>query len=72
MEVEASLAQFSQPENTQPPFLGPIYDAGGDKRISTGDEMPDDELLRMCWYVEGVIAEDGSPAEVPGGCGGDY
>jgi len=39
--------------------------------VDEGDEMSDDDLLRMCWYVEGVIAEDGSPAEVPSGCGGD-
>jgi basic membrane protein A and related proteins len=72
MQVEETFAQLSQPENTHLPFLGPLHDADGDKRVSTGDEMADEELLRMCWYVEGVIAADGSPAEVPGGCGGDY
>jgi len=72
MQVEETFAQLADPDNTQLPFVGPLYDVLGEKRVSSGDTMSDDELLRMCWYVRGVIAEDGSPAEVPGGCGGDY
>ncbi len=72
MLVEETFAQLADPDNAQLPFVGPLYDANGDKRLSSGDQLSDDELLRMCWYVEGVITADGSPAEVPGGCGGDY
>ncbi len=72
MQVESTFAQLSEPDNVHLPFVGPIDDAGGSERVEDGDEMSDEELLRMCWYVEGVIAENGAPAEVPGGCGGDY
>ena len=72
MLVEETFAMLAEPENGHFPFIGSLYDAQGERRQSSDEEMSDDELLRMCWYVQGIIAADGSPAEVPGGCGGDY
>lgn len=36
------------------PFAGPIRDQDGKMRVARGDNMPDSELLKMNWYVEGV------------------
>ncbi len=72
MEVEIVQARLADAENIHLPFVGPISDNTGVLRVADGDEMTDEELLRMCWYVDGVIDADGNPAEVPGGCGGDY
>ena len=72
MLVEETFAMLAEPENGHFPFVGSLYDAQGDRRQSSDEEMSDDELLRMCWYVQGVIDENGAPAAVPGGCGGDY
>ena len=71
MEVEEAFAQLADPANVHLPFQGPLIDTKGDERVSVGDELSDDALLRMCWYVDGVITADGSPATVPGSCGGD-
>jgi basic membrane protein A and related proteins len=38
------------------PFAGPISDASGKQRIGAGQVIPDDELLKMNWYVQGVQA----------------
>ncbi len=38
------------------PFGGPIKDQKGVIKIADGKTMPDDELLKMNWYVEGVQA----------------
>ncbi len=70
--VENEIAELVKEENVAVPFVGPIRDNTGTVRVSNGEVMSDEELLRMCWYVEGIIAADGEPAEVPGGCGGDY
>ncbi len=72
MQVEETFAMLAEPENGHFPFVGSLYDAQGVKRQSSDEEMSDDDLLRMCWYVQGVVDEHGEPAEVPGGCGGDY
>ena len=58
------------------PFIGPIIDVDGNQRVLAGDEISDEDLLRMCWYVDrvGEIDEEGllGPGTVPNGCGGDY
>ncbi len=72
MEVEETLADLAAPENSQLPFVGTLMDSEGNGRVGPGDEMSDEELLSMCWFVWGVIAEDGTPGEVPSGCGGEY
>ena len=38
------------------PFAGPISDNAGKPRIAAGLSIPDDDLLKMNWYVEGVQA----------------
>ncbi|RFC63305.1 BMP family ABC transporter substrate-binding protein [Fulvimarina endophytica] len=35
-------------------FTGPITDQAGEVRIPEGEEIPDEDLLKMDWYVEGV------------------
>jgi basic membrane lipoprotein Med (substrate-binding protein (PBP1-ABC) superfamily) len=70
--IESEISELVKEENIHIPFVGPIKDNQGTTRVASGDEMTDEELLRMCWYVEGLIDADGQPAVVPGGCGGDY
>ncbi len=72
LEIESWIAELVKEDNALVPFEGPIRDADHALRVEAGEVMSDDELLRMCWYVEGIIEADGQPAEVPGGCGGDY
>ncbi|HEY9549249.1 MAG TPA: BMP family ABC transporter substrate-binding protein [Kiloniellaceae bacterium] len=38
------------------PFAGPIKDQSGAERIPAGETLPDEALLGMDWYVEGVSA----------------
>lgn len=55
-------------------FAGPLRDNTGATRLD-GATATDDDLLEMCWFVDGVIepsAEGSEPAVVPGGCGGIY
>ncbi|MFD2238390.1 BMP family ABC transporter substrate-binding protein [Aureimonas populi] len=35
-------------------FTGPIRDQAGEERVADGEVIPDEELLSMEWYVEGV------------------
>lgn len=72
MEVEAELARIADPENVAEPFVGPIYDNQGNMRLGDGEAMSDEDLLSMCWFVQGVVDENGDPAQVPPGCGGVY
>jgi basic membrane protein A len=41
---------------TVQPFAGPISDASGKPRVAAGQMIPDPELLKMDWYVQGVQA----------------
>ncbi|MFH1464195.1 MAG: BMP family ABC transporter substrate-binding protein [Pseudomonadota bacterium] len=72
IEIESEISELAKSENVHVPFVGAIKDNQGVTRVGSGDELSDEELLRMCWYVEGIIDADGQPAAVPGGCGGDY
>lgn len=72
LEVEGLVGELAMetPEARYLPFRGPIRDTRGATRIAAG-ELPDDEvLLEMCWFVEGVMEIDGTPARVPAGCPG--
>ncbi len=53
------------------PFLGPLRDNRGGERLADGAVAADELLLRMCWFVDGVVSPDGTPAEVPVECVGD-
>ncbi len=53
------------------PFAGGVTDAEGDQRYEAGQFPSDEDLLNMCWYVEGVHDLDDLPNEVPADCVGD-
>ncbi len=38
------------------PFAGPINDQNGKEMVAAGETIPDNDLLGMDWYVEGVSA----------------
>ena len=77
MEVEQFIPQLAEPgvEGQQLPFAGPVADNTGNERLAAGARFSDDDLLRMCWCVDGVVdpGEDGRdvPAVVAAGCQGD-
>ncbi len=39
------------------PFTGPINDQSGTEVVAEGDEVSDEDLLKMDWYVEGVVGK---------------
>ncbi|GFM35762.1 BMP family ABC transporter substrate-binding protein [Desulfovibrio psychrotolerans] len=39
-------------------FTGPINDQSGKERIAAGEVAPDDVLLGMTWFVEGVVGSN--------------
>ena len=57
--------------NPQLPFVGPLDDNTGARQINAGQVLSDEELDRMCYFVEGVIdtsiGEDAA-AVVPSSC----
>ncbi len=50
MKVEAAIKA-----KTLHPFAGPIKDQSGKERVPVGKTLSDDELLKMNWFVEGVV-----------------
>ncbi len=51
-----------------------VVDNSGNVRLD-GRAATDDDLLEMCWFVDGMIEPhptETTPAVVPGGCGGVY
>jgi len=75
LEVEGRLPELTAEGGKHLPFVGPLVDTQGTTRFVSGEVLADDDLLRMCWFVEGVIQVDGGedvPGEVPPGCEGDY
>ncbi|MBM4319038.1 MAG: BMP family ABC transporter substrate-binding protein [Deltaproteobacteria bacterium] len=78
LEVEGYIRPLSEPgvEGQQLPFQAPVKDNQGRTRLNQGERFSDEDLLRMCWFVEGVVEEMGEdgqpiPAPVPVGCVGD-
>lgn len=53
------------------PFLGPVTDNTGRQRVAPGAMPTDEQLLEMCWFVDGVTDLGGAPAVVPSGCVGE-
>lgn len=53
------------------PFQGPVTDNTGMIRVAAATLPTDDLLLKMCWFVEGVIDTTGATAVVPSECVGD-
>lgn len=75
IEVEQMVSTLTSdtPEARYWPFRGPVRDTRGDMRIPAGSLPTDQDLLRMCWHVEGVYEADGTtPAIVPNVCQGDH
>jgi basic membrane protein A len=72
-QVEGLVEQMAEDddEGRYLPFLGPVTDAEGDERYAEGDHPTDDDLLNMCWYVEGMSDTDELPNEAPAECTGD-
>lgn len=68
------LADLAKPTNLDLPFRGPYKVTQPDQRpegaeIPAGQSITDEEMARMCWFVEGVIMksdpEDPKSADVP-------
>ena len=71
--VDEKIPELVDPSGIHLPFRGEIRDTRGQVRVAAGDELRDEDLLEMCWYVEGVYNADApgqEGAEVPTGCGG--
>ena len=41
---------------TRHPFTGPVMDQSGAGKVGTGPTIPDADLAKMDWYVQGVQA----------------
>lgn len=72
VEIEGLVADLSADTDRARylPFLGPVVDNTGAARIADGATPTDEDLLQMCWFVDGVVDLDGRPAVVPSGCVG--
>lgn len=77
LEIEGLIPKLAEPgvKGQQLPFPGPIKDTAGKERLGAGKQFTDAELLRMCWFVQGVVGDDvdgkPTPGVVPGSCPGD-
>jgi len=77
VQVEELIPQLAKPgiEGQQVPFQAPVRDNAGKERLASGSRFDDQDLLRMCWFVDGVVDADASgktvPAVVPSACVGD-
>jgi basic membrane protein A len=71
-EVEALIPALTA--NTEAarmlPFTAPVTDNAGRVRLEAGQTFTDEDLLEMCWLVEGVFNADGSRGTVPTNCVG--
>jgi basic membrane protein A len=52
-KVLARRAEFVRGVDTV--FAGPIRDQSGQVRIAGGTQAKDEDLLRMTWFVDGVV-----------------
>jgi len=69
IDVESYISKFAS--GSFDAFRGAVRDNKG----TTRSPLDDDDLLRMCWFVEGVVEVSGDnllPKVVPSGCPGDY
>ncbi len=73
IEVEQLVQELSEPteDGLYLPFRGPIRDQSNALRVSEGEYPSDDDLLKMCWFVNGVRDVAGAIAEVPMDCVGE-
>jgi basic membrane protein A len=68
------LADLTKPANVDLPFRGPYKVTHADQRpegaeIAAGQSISDEEMVRMCWFVEGLLMksdpDDPTSADVP-------
>ncbi len=73
LAVEQLIPQLAQETDQakQLPFKGPVTDNNGTVRLQAGQSFTDNDLLRMCWFVEGVYDAEDNLAVVPSECIGD-
>ena len=73
LDVEGLVNQLSTPgeDGLYLPFAGPLRDNENNLRVNEGEYPSDQQLLQMCWFVNGVYNPDGSRATVPMQCVGD-
>jgi basic membrane protein A len=74
IDAETLLGKLAKTgvEGQQLPFVGPQVDNTGKERLAKGKQFTDQDLLNMCWFVEGVYNDDATtPAKVPSECRGD-
>ena len=74
IEVEGLVDDLSEGTNRALylPFIGPVRDNSGGTRVPDGATPTDEDLLKMCWFVDGVYdPSTDAPASVPAGCVGD-
>lgn len=72
IEVEGLVDDLSEgdAEASMLPFRGPVLDNAGTTRFAAGELPADKDLLEMCWFVDGVLELDDTPAVVPTSCPG--
>ena len=74
IEIESLIPKLAKEKKNgeQLAFEPPLVDNKGKQRFAKGKYPTDEDMLNMCWYVEGVVEKDGkTPAKVPAGCKGD-
>ncbi|MBN2751507.1 MAG: BMP family ABC transporter substrate-binding protein [Rhodospirillaceae bacterium] len=57
VKAEALMIENAIKAKTVHPFTGPIYDQKGKERVPAGTIMSDDALLKMNWFVQGVVGD---------------
>jgi len=57
VKAEALKVEDEIKMHTLNPFAGPIKDQSGKERVAKGEVIPDSELLKMNWFVQGVVGD---------------
>ena len=72
LEVEGLISRLTEDSEAarQLPFAPPIRDVDGDERLAMGASFADEDLLQMCWLVDGIFHADGTKGTVPVNCVG--
>jgi basic membrane protein A len=68
VQVEDQRVKLSKPWNVARPFEGPLLDGAGTLVLDEEQALSDQELLSMCWLVQGVVDAEGLPSTVPDSC----
>lgn len=73
VEIQSWIPKLAKEEagTEQSPFKAPLKDNTGKTRLAAGKAISDKDMLNMCWFAEGIVNMDGTPAVVPSECKGD-